>query len=318
MEYFHEKVCAPQVRTGRPLYTRTFTRIGNGESTILCPFSLVFLHGACASSSSFMPLVEYILQCTGAPMLEKDTNPSAMLMSCHLFDAFGCGRSRSGALRWENFSAGELQADAEEFLRGAIRSGSSERREEKIVIVAHSFGTSQCVRILENLSDEERSAVGGVVLIGGNIDENFPAIFYLPTFVLRGLQPRLTSLFLSAAYQKKFLEEKPDRNQAAAKACNDNPMFFVKAFYMQNCWVRGREVADAFGRRGSLPVLVLHGADDGIVPVLAGGRLADAIRKENGCSTVKFIEINDGSHQVFEEKPKEVGDLILDFVSSFV
>lgn len=55
--------------------------------------------------------------------------------------------------------------------------------------------------------------------------------------------------------------------------------------------------------------LVVHGSDDQVSPVAAGKHLHQSLKDS------ELITVAEASHQVFQEKPTEVGRIILAFMS---
>lgn len=54
---------------------------------------------------------------------------------------------------------------------------------------------------------------------------------------------------------------------------------------------------------------MIHGENDGLIPLLNGKFVADCLPQSN------FVVVPKTSHQVFEENPKFVAKLVFDFIS---
>merc|ERR1719387_565095 len=95
-----------------------------------------------------------------------------------------------------------------------------------------------------------------------------------------------------------------DLKQQAVISCNANPMSVCKAFYTQTRWATAAEASQV-----AVPVLLLHGASDGVVPVSGAEALGKALPHAE-----ELRVIVDCAHQLFEEKPKDIASEIEAFL----
>jgi len=245
-ELFEESLSQSiEVRPGRNLYCRTLHLKHEHEqdgddttATNLRRIHILFVHGSMAWSDQFEPLICSL----GHTLLSRQQKDLPML-TCHLFDAFGCGKSRP---KPSNFNASDVSerelANDLKAMCDRIRDTVGEGGE--FFIVAHSYGTSQVVTMLGEAS--ANIAVNGVIMIAGAVGggssqvaiDGGHSIFRLPVFVLNLIQSKLTNEFLSAAYFGTNMELR----KYSGEKSNQNPMYIVKAFYRQTKWATKMDI----------------------------------------------------------------------------
>jgi len=239
-----------EVRPGRNLYCRTLhlkqehddddTPIATNQIHRRRHIHILFVHGSMAWSDQFEPLIFFL----GQTLLGRQQKDLPML-TCHLFDAFGCGKSRPK--RSSNFNvsdvseralANDLKAICDRIINNSVGEAG------KFFMVAHSYGTSQVVTML---SEEGTSiAVNGVIMIAGAVGggssevaiDGGHSIFRFPVFALNLIQNKLTNEFLSAAYFGANMELR----KYSGEKSNQNPMYIVKAFYRQTKWATKMDI----------------------------------------------------------------------------
>ena len=249
-ELFEESLSQSiEVRPGRNLYCRTLHLKHQHEqdgadipnettATNQRRIHILFVHGSMAWSDQFEPLICSL----GHTLLSRQQKDLPML-TCHLFDAFGCGKSRP---KPSNFNASDVSerelANDLKAMCDRIRDSVGEGGE--FFIVAHSYGTSQVVTMLGEAS--ANIAVNGVIMIAGAVGggssqvaiDGGHSIFRLPVFVLNLIQSKLTNEFLSAAYFGTNMELR----KYSGEKSNQNPMYIVKAFYRQTKWATKMDI----------------------------------------------------------------------------
>lgn len=99
----------------------------------------------------------------------------------------------------------------------------------------------------------------------------------------------------------------PRLKEECLRGSNKNDMYMCKAWYRQMKWITPEEATRA---QGQIPALVIHGEDDGIIPLAAGQYLSDVLH-------AKLVVISEASHQVMQEKSEEVAEAILTFLNQF-
>ena len=200
-------------------------------------------------------------------------------------------------------------------------------------------------------------AVKGLVLIStGLLDDNDdknrnrkkllvkggPAIFkYCPLWILNCLQPTMTELFLKMGYSKHTHATKPQMIMEARHANNANNMKTVCQYYNSHDWISHDELQKFYndficsrtsepstsvttGRKRNVKVLVVHGAEDQIIPIEKGQIVANILMPpanlkppdENEPDSVNnnLFVVEDASHSIMQEQPDILSKHILQFI----
>mmetsp|Transcript_26177 Transcript_26177/g.52204 ORF Transcript_26177/g.52204 Transcript_26177/m.52204 type:complete len:321 (-) Transcript_26177:90-1052(-) len=246
--------------------------------------SVLMVHGSCASLEQYEKLVEILY-----PFLKKKN------FVAEAFDAFGCGKSAKPK-RTKAYAERELQADLAAIYEKVKHPTTN-------FIIGHSYGTSQVIKLINEMSDEDKKAVKGVILLSGA----FPGtngghpIFILPSMFLDLIQGFLSSQFRAAAYHPTA---DPALLEAAADRSNANPMYMCKYFYEQTKWATYDEIQGVTCR-----TLVVHGEGDNILSLDAGRRLHSAL------PNASFKVMPNVSHQLMEEDPETLANHIIEFMT---
>lgn len=265
---------------------------------------LVFVHGSCASSSQFDILMGAIWD-----RIHNDPEKSAISgkIRCHLYDAVGCGSSAHDPSDWNAYNSEEQMKDLEEIVRTVAASSTSST---PIYLIGHSYGSSQIIRLLPLLPESISSRIKGLILISGALangpsdvpSDNGPCIFCFPVWFLKLLQPKMNDVFLEKAFH-------PTTDEGAVaqgrKLCEGNEMGMIKAFYKQWKWATKDDASKA-----KVPtVVVIHGAEDKLIIPAAGEHMSDMLPSS------EYKVIQDASHQVMEERPGEVAEILIGVVA---
>jgi pimeloyl-ACP methyl ester carboxylesterase len=272
-----------ELRPGR--YIRVLHLKAEGTATA----RLLFCHGSMASMVQYRSCIEYVRNRGDCDILA--------------YDWLGCGGSEKPR-DWESYSTPELLLDLEAAYCYLLKGGC---RATPTILVGHSFGAS----LVTQLDAEVRSALANDIFecSDGNDSALLPApaalccistsdgeglggqlaVFYLPEFGLKMLQPSMTSAFAKMALHPTT-DERVQREALATSEANE--MHVCKAFYRQIQW-REPETAKCAG-----PALCLHGDSDGVIPMEQGRRAASQFDQ------AAFHVIHKASHQVMEEQPE--------------
>merc|ERR1712196_411096 len=180
-----------------------------------------------------------------------------------------------------------------------------------VILLGHSFGASLVLSLVASrLSDVERNSAKGLILLGaslagyGNIQDGGHPIFRLPVCILNCLQQMMTQEFIKGAYHP---ETDKLIKQRAEAFCNMNSMHVCKAFYRKSRWVTKAEASQI-----EAPVLLLHGAGDGLIPLEGAEALCASLRCVHRESV---IVVESSAHQLFEEQPAKVACKIQEFLA---
>jgi pimeloyl-ACP methyl ester carboxylesterase len=275
-----------EIRSGRSLFYREI-QLGGETSN----FNLVLLHGTCASSAQFDALLD---------ALEKE----GLSLYCHLYDTVGCGKSPM-LPNFDAYHTNEQILDLQAILDTRIE------QTRPTLLLGHSYAPTIILRYLAQKNQQQSCCcVRACILVstaihGGPLplpDGGHP-IFQLPVFLLRCLQPLLTKSFLQMAFDSSA---DPALIEAARVFSNNNDMAMCQSYHKHLQFATQKE---AIAAAKSLPVLILHGVSDGIIPKEGGQHLADCLG-ENAL----FMLVDRASHQVLEERPIQVAAALKTFI----
>jgi len=275
------------IRPGRNLFYREL-HLGTGSE--IATFNLVMLHGTCASSAQF----DFLL----CSLQEKDLSAC-----CYLYDAVGCGRSPTLS-DYAAYHTDEQVLDLKAIMDTRIDPS------RPTILLGHSYAPTIIMRYLCQNDDSRVKACIflSTAIIGGPlpITNGGHPLFGLPVPVLKCIQPWLTKEFLKMAFDPSADAALVEASRVAS---NKNSMCICK-WYQKHHQFAILEEAKAVSH---LPVLIMHGVSDGIIPKEGGQHLADSIGEY---AAFKIIEM--ASHQVMEERPDEVAKEVMAFVQGLL
>lgn len=211
------------------------------------------------------------------------------------FDNRGVGRSDVPA---EPYTLAEMSADAVAVLDAA----GIER--------AHVLGMSMGGLIAQELALQHPSRVRSLTLASTHrglplLDAGDPEVVAQVTRA-GSLPPEERAVALvSIQYSTSTSPERIARDREVASGYPSTPAGFAGQLAAAAEWERAAELADL-----AMPVLVLHGRDDRMVPLSAGRALADAIPGSD------FRVIETSGHQVFTDGEIEAAQAIRAFLQS--
>jgi pimeloyl-ACP methyl ester carboxylesterase len=337
------------VRPGRSLFVRkvrvgnvtgTNTNITNAEDTTT--LQIVCVHGTCASEQQYHSMLEalhqLILADTGSELTyDYDTNNESahnVSMQCLLPDLLGCGQSPPAAA--DSLSKNKDKNMDNAYSNEAIMADLTALMETHVdpnlpvVMMGHSYACNVILPML--LSREKKNPMfqnltaciflSSAVrcpenpnLDGGHWMMRSP---YVPDMLLNYLQPSMTNAFVEMAVH-------PDHTALRAQvkeASNGNSMKTARAYHRNHKWY-APEVFDL-----GVPILVVHGAEDAIIPVAAGRSLAQSLSSVSSAdqtahlseqqwlptSNVEFVTVERAKHLVMMEQPDEVARAVWKFL----
>uniref|UniRef100_A0A7S0HB03 Serine aminopeptidase S33 domain-containing protein n=1 Tax=Hanusia phi TaxID=3032 RepID=A0A7S0HB03_9CRYP len=256
------------------------------------PWTVFFIHGSMGNMQQFEgQIVEYSKTCRVIA-----------------FDAFGCGQSQKPrdyhAYSHDNFFT-DLESIFEKF------------KGKKNLLISHSFGTSMAIQLAGKKANEKNSNIAGIVLIGGGFaPSHFPSkslkLFKIPLIFLEVMHPLLSKGFVARALHAETIEQKTKDHkrlvQRVIASQGKNPMHVCQAFYQQARWANVEDIAMV-----KCSVLVLVGEGDKLTPPAYSKALCEELKK-NSSLFVQSAVIPHTSHQVMQEQPVEVCELISEFM----
>lgn len=270
-----------EARPGHRLYVRRL-RIGSGQK--LC--QLVLVHGICATEAFFLPMLE-------------DLAGSAvnLTLDCILYDQIGCGKSPP-VIDWSAYAAASAAQDLQALIESTCVAN------QPLVLLGHSYASATMLPAMTALRDRYR-IIGCIFLASAvrtpslAIADGGHPVMRLPTSILQCLQPALTQGFVAAA-----VGDDKQVQQLATEHSNANDMKVAKAYHRQMTWPTTAALTTAVA---DCPVLVLQGADDGVIGVSAGQELA------NLCGG-RLVVIDHVKHLLMLEAPEQCAAAIGDFL----
>ncbi len=267
-----------EIRPGRVLSVATHPGAGRAEATIF------FCHGGGGNKEHWR-----FLWAAGI----------AAGYGVVAWDALGHGASPRPRSR-ADYGSAPMLAD--------YRAVVARYRTARTILVGHSFGGRQTLLYLDELARQGRlGEVERAVLVasapvelhegGGGVAWLFKK---LPLPVLSLLRP-----ILSRGFRKRGWHPDTDPALVAGEeqVASGNSMFVLRAMLTQSAALSMARLAAL-----DLPVLVLCGAADGIVPQV----VTDAIARALPRATRRIVA--GAAHQIMMEQPDETGRAMLEFI----
>ena len=241
-----------ELRSGRNIFFRNITlQKGNINNDKNCEDQekigdFLFVHGSCAASSQY----DSLLQSIAGGMEVDDSIMDGGRIECSLFDAFGFGKSKehNAPFDWNSFSESELAEDLKQITLSIF---DKKDFSGKLYIVAHSYGPSQVIKLINSLNDEQNNnfytKINGVVFLSGGLKDGKCTLIkdgghwiwhYMPMYLLRKLQPSLDKEFIKAAIHPNNRDK---LRESALKICSSNDMANCKAFYRQQRFASSKD-----------------------------------------------------------------------------
>lgn len=177
------------------------------------------------------------------------------------------------------------------------------------MLVGHSYGTAVVARV--NRALNETVNIEGIVLMSGadNLPSGGHPIFALPVFVLRCIEPYLSSEFVRLAFSEST---PPELKQQCIAVNAKNDMFVCRCFYRQMDWATSRDWEYV-----KCPFLILHGEDDKLIPIQKSEALYRTLTyhaPQDVLSKSSFHPIPNAGHQIHQEKAEELARLLANFI----
>ena len=280
-----------EVRPGRRLFVRKVL-IGSTESTKPAALHLICAHGTCATEKQYQLLLEAI-----DPLVKFGK------ISCLLFDNIGCGQSPS-LKDWKTYENNEIRADLEAVILNHADPSLP------TVLIGHSYAPSIFLPLLKE-KPKLIPKLAACILMSTSVrqehltqrDGGHP-IMRLPVAVLSCLQTQLTEAFLHIALHPDHVELK----QAVRDDSNRNDMAVAKAYHRQMEWAKAEDLEGIL----HVPTLIIHGADDGVIPVACGQHLQNTLPKS------ELIVIDRARHLVMVEQPDQTAKEVYAFLEKLL
>lgn len=278
MKELHAKVT--EVRPDRPLFVRKL-QIGTQRPQL----QIVALHGTCATEAQFQRVWD---------ALEVRSNRMDALIVA--YDSFGLAQSPVVSTNAKDYTNAELQLDllavVDQFVDDSL----------PLFIMGHSYGPTHIYATMEKL----KCPIRGLILIGTAVkskhlpiaDGGHP-IMKLPIFILNCLQGVLTESFIK-------LSVHPNNHWLADNLRNENnanDMRVAKAYHNQMMWYSMDSTALIIPK-----TLIVHGAEDKIIPVECGQHLHNKIPNS------KLMIVDCASHLVHMEHASKIAEAIESFI----
>lgn len=283
------------IRPGRSVFVRQ-EHLGRTEDDL--GFQLVFQHGTMGTENHYECLLKVLQQRCGEFLNETR-------VKCIFYDSSGCGQSpppvdsSSRAFHNEEL-AKDFAAIVDLFTDSTI----------PMIFIGHSYGPTIVLNYLQQ-TNPLISNVKAVIFISTAIrnphlphaDGGHP-IMKLPLFLLRFLQTKMTEEFVKMAVHSEHSTLRDEMRLSN----NHNDMAVARKYHRNMQWA----TVDDIDILRNVPSLIIHGKDDGVIPLACGQHLADQLPKST------FVVVNQASHLVMIEQPEQVGEEILRFISTIM
>mmetsp|Transcript_45392 Transcript_45392/g.106606 ORF Transcript_45392/g.106606 Transcript_45392/m.106606 type:complete len:308 (-) Transcript_45392:174-1097(-) len=226
------------------------------------------------------------------------------------WDMYGCGKSPK-PYEWDAYSHKEQYQD----LLTIYDTYAGKRN----IVVGHSYGSSMSLQLASERGQQHEKPILGVVTIGpGFGPSHYPSgsikLFRYPLILLQLMAPLLRMGFKERAVHKETLERKnPTHDRLVARieaSAGGNPMHVCKAFYQQLDWATPEQI-----QRLTTPVCIIVGEADKMTPPAYSHALEEQLASTETVPSVELHLVPKTSHQVMQEQPEQVTDLILSFVA---
>lgn len=267
---------------------------GSAENNL--GLQLVFQHGTMATEKQYGLLLNILKQRCAESLVSAR-------VKYVLYDCVGCGQSPppeefSHAAFGNEELAKDFAAIVEKYTDPTV----------PVVLIGHSYGPTI---LLHYLRANPLPNLRGVVLIGTSIrnshlphsDGGHP-IMRLPLFILRFLQKTMTEEFVKMSVHRDNVELREE----VRKSSNQNDMALARNYHRNMHWA----TIDYLDTIREVPALIIHGKDDGILPLECGQFLADQLPLST------FVIIDQASHLVMLEQPEKVGEEMLRFLQKIM
>jgi pimeloyl-ACP methyl ester carboxylesterase len=336
MVMLEEQAKLETFRPGRSLFVRK-VRLGRSTTT-KTPTTLQVLcvHGTCASEQQYHSFLESLNELILADSATDDENNVSI--QCLLPDLLGCGQSppasASAAHKDATYSNEEIMADILALMEKHVDPNIP------LVIMGHSYA---CNVILPMLMEKKMTGVfqnlKACIFLSSAVrcPENpnpdgglwIMRSALIPDMLLNYFQPTLTNSFVEMAVHPDHVALREQVKQAS----NGNNMQTARAYHRNHVWYAGlSKSSSALVGDLDVPVLVVHGAEDVIVPIAAGKSLATALSSISSSSSsgqsghsstsgqsaaaanVEFVTVERARHLVMMEQPEEVARAVWKFL----
>lgn len=289
MGYKEQSAGVEAVRDGRNLFVR---RCQVGDEAQAVSLQLVLVHGTCSTEEQYHAVLHALDRQVGESHVK-------IRIDCLLYDFMGCNRSPI-LTDWDAYDNSESVSDLEALVAKYTSDSAP------VVIVGHSYGPTI---ILKMLQKRPIPNLVGCIFIGTSVrnkdlapaDGGHP-LMYLPVFLLNCLQKAMTNAFVEMAIHPDHAVLK----EVVRKSSDGNDMGMAKGYHRHMKFATEEDLDVV----RSLPALVVHGVDDGVISVKCGQHLANQLPKS------KLVVVEKASHLVTIEQPDEVAQAVLRFLQT--
>lgn len=281
-----------EIRPGRSLFIRHY-QVGSPDAQKK-QCQIVAVHGLCATERQYESVWASLQE-----LLHK--NHPEWSIDCLSYDWMGCGQSPR-LPDWDAYETDETVQDLKAFLARHVD------KQKPLILMGHSYGPNIIMRALKetNLPNLKGLILLSTAFRNDNTPELIdggPWIMKLPVFLLNLIQPQLTNAFCEMAVHKDHANLK----KIIRDDSNGNDMFMAKAYHRHTQWLQMDEVI----KQHLPPILFIHGAEDGLIPLRHAQAVADRL-------DAQLVTVEHASHLVMLEQPSAVAEAIYEFLSTIV
>jgi len=258
------------------------------------PWTIFFVHGSMATMQQYEAQIE-ALHRGGAHRIVA-------------YDWYGCGASPRPR---------EYDAYSQQNLFDDLQAVFDSYAGRKNLVVGHSYGTSEAIR----LALVRPKQVHGLFLIGPGYlpsHSKFPPplekarqVFSAPLMILNIIRPLLSQGFAERAFHPRTRQEACDTHRRLLKRAEafsgTNSMHVCQAFYQQLQWVNEAQIHEV-----PCAVVLVVGEGDKVTAAKYAEDMEKILRR-NANRYVAMELVREAGHQVMQEKPELVTNLVSDF-----
>lgn len=172
-------------------------------------------------------------------------------------------------------------------------------KKEKNIVIGHSMGSS--IAMFKSLKEKD---ISHLILLGSSSispPSTTSMIWIFPVFVLSMMRPLMSQGFVKMAYHSKTDSKLIEYETEATK---NNDLFITRSVINGVKWPTLDEIKSI-----EIPCLNIIGETDGLMPIEKSKELTKLMKN---CFE---IIIKDSSHNLMIEKPNEVNESILNFIT---
>lgn len=207
------------------------------------------------------------------------------------YDWYGYGNSDKDYENDSSYSIEEHLKDLDEIY--------NKFKKEKNIIIGHSMGSA--FTMFQSLKQKD---ISHIILLGSSSElppSTSSMIWYFPVFLLSMMRSLMSKGFIKMAYHSKT---NPELIEYETEASKNNEIFITKSVIVGMKWPTKEQIKSI-----EIPCLNIIGETDGVMSIEKSKELTTLFKN------CQEQVIKDSSHNLMVEKPSEINEIILKFIS---